>query len=173
MSAGTIKTDASGKRWMWDPTKGEGGDWVPEVWDPRLGEGGGWTFTPTPAPVEPPPPDPYATWLSKPTGERSWRYIADDATRKFYEDNPTQAWQQYNTDQFGDRNTPMADYAKNQYGRYYADYLRWSEGDATGQRTWTDYQTTDLAGKIRDSFTMQSPNQKGYNLLFSPSGRVT
>jgi hypothetical protein len=60
-----------------------------------------------------------------------------------------------------------------QDGRFYADYLKWSEGDKSGQRTFGDTLTNNLAQQIRDSFAMQSPTQKGYALTFQPGGRLT
>ncbi len=165
--------DIDGIRYTWDPTTGAYRD--PNGY--RLGDAGRTNPTPNPTPeqgqpaTDPAPLDPYQSWLSKPSGSRAYRYIGDDATKKFYEDNPAQAWQQFTSQEFGNRQTPQSEYAQSQYGRYYADYLRWSEGDTTGQRNWTDYQTNDLAGQIRNSFTMQSPTQKGYNLLYQPAGR--
>jgi hypothetical protein len=124
------------------------------------------------APAAPAAPDPYQNWQSSDAGGRSWRYIGD-TDKTFYEDNPSQLYQQYLTDEFGGRQTPLAQYAGNQYGRYYADYLKWSEGDKSGQRMFGDTLTNNLAQQIRNSFSLQSPTQKGYNLMFQPSGRMT
>jgi hypothetical protein len=118
-----------------------------------------------------PAPDPYQNWQSSDAGSRSWRYIADPATKKFYEDNPEQAYRQYLGDTFGERQTPLADYARGHYSDYYAQFLRTTEGNP--DHMWVDDLNNNLAQKIRNSFSLQSPTQKGYQLMFQPAGRVT
>lgn len=125
---------------------------------------------PTPAPAAPAAPDPYQQWLSSDPGSRPYRYF-DETAKEFYDDNPTNAWGQYVDASFGTRDNPMTQYARGQYQRYYDSYLKASEL-AQGGTTYTDTLTGDLAGQIRRSFNLQSPNQKGYNLMWQPSGRT-
>jgi hypothetical protein len=123
------------------------------------------------APAAPAAPDPYQNWQSSDAGSRSWRYFDDPATKTYYEQHPDDLYRQYVGDQFGTRQTPLADYAKGHYNDYWADYLRASEGDSN--LMYADTLNQNLAQKIRNSFSLQSPTQKGYALMFQPSGRVT
>jgi hypothetical protein len=118
-----------------------------------------------------PAPDPYQNWQSSDAGSRSWRYIADPATKAYYEQHPDEAYRQYTTAEFGDRQTPLLDYARGHYNDYFADYLKNSEGNAN--LMYVDTLNNNLAQKIRNSFSLQSPTQKGYALMFQPAGRVT
>jgi hypothetical protein len=138
------------------PGGGQPPVWVP---DPQTGGTG-------------PPPDPYQDWLSGDASSRSYRYFTPDL-KQYYEQHPDEAYRQYTGSEFGDRQTPQSDYARSRYNDYWAQYIQASEADPTGGAGWTDYLTNNLAGKIRQSFTMQSPSQKGYSLMFQPSGRVT
>lgn len=92
-------------------------------------------------------------------------------TQAYYEQNPTQGYSQYLTRAFGTQQTPLAQYAAQQYGHNFANYLQASEGDPTMH--WTDYLTGDLGKRMQQAFQMQTPNTKGYALGWLPSGRYT
>jgi hypothetical protein len=115
-------------------------------------------------------PDPYQGWLSSNAGSRSYRYFAPDL-QQYYEQHPDEAARQYFDSQFGTRDTPIANYARSNYDRYWSDYIRASETNPNMH--FTDYLTNNLAGQIRNSFNLQSPTQKGYSLVWQPAGRNT
>lgn len=121
---------------------------------------------------KPPSTDPYQNWLSADPGSRSYRYLTGDL-KQYYEQHPDEAYRQYTNAEFGDRQTPLLDYARGRYQDYWAQYIKASEADPAGGAGWTDYQTNNLANQIRQSFNMQSPTQKGYSLTFMPAGRTT
>lgn len=123
----------------------------------------------TPA-ATPAAPDPYQGWLGSDPGSRSYRYF-DTGTRNYYEQHPDEAYRQYVNSEFGDRQTPLADYARGHYNDYWAQYVQASEGN--DKLMYTDTLTNGLADKIRSSFSLQSPTQKGYQLMFQPGGRIT
>lgn len=114
--------------------------------------------------------DPFVGWLNGDAKDRSWRFF-DDATKQFYQDNKQQAWGQYVTDQFGTQQTPLMAYAQGQYQRAYQDYLRANETNDT--LMFTDTLDQNYVNSIRQSFYLQAPSAKGYNLQWSPNGRYT
>lgn len=146
-------------------------------WNTKTGkyeDANGGSSSDAPPVVAPSPPatDPYTNWMSSDPSSRSYRYFSPDL-KQYYEKNPDQAYRQYVTGEFGDRQTPLADYARGKYNDYYAQYIQASEADPTGGSAYTDSLTNGLAAKIRNSFNMQSPTQKGYSLLYQPAGRWT
>jgi hypothetical protein len=114
--------------------------------------------------------------------DQSYRWFEPD-TKEFYEDNPTQAYQGFLDWGFGDRERPLAQYARGYYSRAYADALagqEGAEGVAAGQTTppsggahWVDYLTPELVYTIRQSFNMQSASNRGVVNQYMPAGRMT
>lgn len=117
--------------------------------------------------------------------------VNDPGVTSWAESNPAEWWQQWNNDMFGQRqsdgttnlrDTPLNRYAQNQFGKLYADYMRLAQetnqniknGNYQGDEvTWANFLEKDMADTLRNSFSMQSPNQKGYELSWLPAGRMS
>ena len=113
---------------------------------------------------------------------QSYRWYEPDV-KEFYEENPAQAYQGFLDWGFGDRERPLAQYARGYYARAYADALAGQEGAnglAAGQVTppsggshWVDYLSPNLVYQIRQSFQMQSASNRGVVNQWMPAGRMT
>lgn len=114
--------------------------------------------------------------------EQSYRYFEPD-TKASWEAIPQLAYQQFTDWGFGDRERPLAQYARGYYQRAYADamagelaYAPLAAGQIHGPSngpTWVDYLTPELVYTIRQSFNMQSASNRGVVNQFMPAGRQT
>jgi hypothetical protein len=107
-------------------------------------------------------------WYGLP--DQSYRQFSDPATKNYYEEHPSEGWQQYVNWGTGERDIPLRQFALSRYQQSLADYDLLNESRPNAM--YVDSMTPQLMDHIRNLFYDQAPSAKGYNLAWLPQGRM-